>query len=444
MPITPPEAASPVVFPNSIWAATAPVRTLASALASDAEADTVIIGGGFTGLSAALELARAGQRVVLLEAQAVGWGASGRNNGQVIPTLTAAEPDAIVQRYGKTGERFVQLIGASASTLFDIVRRERIAAEAEQTGWFQPAHSPGRVALSRSRVQAWQRHGFPARLLDREETIALLGSTFWYGGMLNPTGGHINPLALARGLAGAAEAHGATLHEVTAATGWARDGDLWTVSTATGHRVRARHLICATNAYTGERVPELARPLARTLVPVLSWQMSTAPIADDLRKVILPGRQAVSDTRGDLRFFRYDARNRLITGAAVIGSRDGRRRVAEKAARNLAEAFPALGRQPMTHVWSGYIGMTWDRFPRVYHLGQGAWGWFGCNGRGVALAVALGRELARAVSGAALDTLALPLSEPRPLPFHALARKVAPSYLAWLRRKDLREPAVKP
>lgn len=437
------ESAERVVFPDSLWAATAPARPLAPALTGEADADTVVIGGGFTGLSAALELARAGQRVILLEAQAVGWGASGRNNGQVIPTLTAAEPDAIVARHGKAGKRLVQLIGHSASTLFDLVRREQIAAEAEQSGWFQPAHSPGRVALSRTRVQAWQRFGFPARLLDRDETAALLGSTFWYGGMLNPTGGHINPLALARGLAGAAEAHGAILHEATPATGWKRDGARWTVTTRAGPRVRARHLIVATNAYTGELVPDLARTLARTLVPVLSWQMATAPVADDLRRTLLPGRQAVSDTRGDLRFFRYDARNRLITGGAVIGSHDVPRRVAEKAARNLAEAFPALGQQTMTHIWSGLIGMTWDRFPRIYNLGQDAWGWFGCNGRGVALGVSLGRELARAVSGAAFDTLALPLSEPQPLPFHSLARKIAPNYLAWLRRKDLREPVVK-
>src|SRR5690606_17954969 len=122
------------------------------------------------------------------------------------------------------------------------------------------------------------------------------------------------------------------------------------------HKVRARHLILATNTYTGELVPGLARRLAHTVVPVTAWQMATAPVSDNLRATILPGRQAVSDTRGDLRFFRYDARNRLITGGSVIGRHDVPRRVADKAARNLAEAFPALGHQPMTHVWSGYVG----------------------------------------------------------------------------------------
>ena len=425
-----------VVFPKSIWAATAPARTPAPALDQDRDADTVIIGGGFTGLSAALELARAGQDVVVLEGHAVGWGASGRNNGQVIPTMTAAEPEAIAKRYGPAGERFAKLIGNSASVLFDIVRREDIAAEAEQNGWFQPAHSPGRTALSKRRVAAWQNFGFPAQYLGREETAALLGSDFWYGGMLNPTGGHINPLGLARGLAKAAESHGATIHETTPVASWQREGDHWVITAQNGRKVRARHMILATNAYTGEQVPGLARRLAHTIVPVLSWQMATPPLGDNLRQTILPGRQAVSDTRGDLRFFRYDARNRLITGGVVIGNHNVAARVAKKAANNLIEAYPALQGTEMTHVWSGYIGMTWDRFPRVHQLGPDAWTWIGCNGRGVALGVSLGREMARAVSGQAIDTLALPVSDPKPLPFHAIARRIAPGYLAWLRRKD--------
>lgn len=430
-----------VEFPKSIWADTAPPRRPGSPLEGAIEADTVIVGGGLSGLSAALHLARAGQKTVLLEAMAVGWGASGRNNGQVIPTMTAAEPDAIRNRYGAAGESFARLIGNSASVLFDLVREEGMAAEAEQTGWFQPAHSPGRVALSKRRVEAWSRLGFPARLLDREETRALLGSGFWYGGMLNPTGGHVNPLALSRGFAAAAEKHGAVIHEATPATGWRRDGQGWVVTTERGS-VRARNFLLCTNAYTGEIVPGLARRLARTIVPVLSWQMATDPISDNLRATIVPGRHAVSDTRGDLRFFRYDARNRLITGGVVIGSHDIVDRVSAKASRNLAEAYPALGTPRMTHVWSGYIGMTWDRFPRVHNLGPDGWAWIGCNGRGVALAVSLGREMARAVSGSEISTLALPLSEPHPLPFHAIARRIAPTYLAWLRRQDRRE--IKP
>ena len=428
----------PVDSPKSIWAETAPTRVQAPSLKGSVEADTVIVGGGLTGLSAALHLVRSGQKVILLEAMAVGWGASGRNNGQVIPTMTSAEPDAIAQRYGEAGERFARLVGESASVLFNLVREEQIQAEAEQTGWFQPAHSPGRVQLSKGRVDAWNQFGFPARLLGREETEALLGSKFWYGGMLNPTGGHVNPLALVRGFAKAAEQHGATIYEGTPATGWHRADDKWVVTTM-GGSVKAKSFLLCTNGYTAEIVPSLAKRLARSIVPVLSWQMSTPPVPDDVRATLLPGRQAVSDTRGDLRFFRYDSRNRLITGGVVLGAHNARRRVAQKASANLAEAFPALGAPQMTHVWSGYLGMTWDRFPRVHNLGPEGWAWIGCNGRGVALAVSLGREMARAVSGASIATLALPVSEPAPLPFHSLARRIAPTYLAWLRRQDKME-----
>lgn len=430
-----------VTFPPSIWAATAPERKITAPLTQDVEAEVAIVGGGFSGLSAALHLAKRGKRVVLLEGNAVGWGASGRNNGQVIPTMTAAEPDAIAQRYGAAGERFVKLIGNSADILFAIVREENIQAEAEQNGWFQPAHSPGRVKLSQMRVEAWKRFGFPAEFLDREATQKLLGSDFWYGGMFNPTGGHINPLALARGMAATAESHGAIIYEQSPVTSYKQMGDSWIVQTDKAS-LRAKSFLLATNAYTGELRESLAPRLARTIVPVLSWQMATTPLSDKLRATILPGRQAVSDTRGDLRFFRYDARNRLITGGVVMGNYNVAERVKRKTARNLAEAFPALGEPEITHVWSGYIGMTWDRFPRVHKLGQNGWAWIGCNGRGVALGTALGREIARAIDGEPVQELALPLSEPAPLPFHKIARRIAPFYLSWLRRKDLTEPKL--
>ena len=115
-------------------------------------------------------------------------------------------------------------------------------------------------------------------------------------------------------------------------------------------------------------------------------------------------------------------------------------RVRAKAARNLGEAFPDLGVPEMTHVWSGYIGMNWDRFPRVHSLGENGWAWIGCNGRGVALGTALGRELCRAATGIRMEELALPISEPQPFPLHHIVRRVAPAYLAWLKRQDLREP----
>ncbi len=427
-----------VEFPKSIWAEVTADRAPNSPLSGTVETDIVVIGAGFTGLSAAIEARRHGRNVIVLEGKAVGWGASGRNNGQVIPILTSAEPDVWVSRFGDAGKRMVNLIGNSADTLFDLVREFNMQAEAEQNGWFQPAHSPGRVKLSQKRVEAWQRFGFPPELKDAKACADLLGTDFWYGGMFNASGGHINPLALAREMARVAEDLGAMIFEESPVLSYQRIGQEWVVETPKG-KVKSRALILASNAYTGELAPRLASRLARSLIPVLSWQMSTPPIGDNLREYILPGRQAVSDTRGDLRFFRYDARNRLITGGAVMGSFDEANRVRKKAARNLSQAFPDLGPLEMTHVWSGYIGMNWDRFPCVHKLGPDGWAWMACNGRGVALGTSLGRELARAAVGHPEEDLALPLTDPSPFPFHSIGRRVAPTYLAWLKRQDQKE-----
>ncbi len=427
-----------VEFPKSIWAEVSADRIPTAPLSGIIETDILVIGAGFTGLSAAIEARRQGHDVTILEGKAVGWGASGRNNGQVIPILTSAEPDVWVSRYRGAGERMVNLIGNSANTLFDLVREFDMQAEAEQNGWFQPAHSPGRVKLSQKRVEAWQRFGFSPEIKNAKECADILGTDFWHGGMFNASGGHINPLALAREMARVAEDQGAVIYEESPALSYRRIGQEWVVETPKG-KVKSRALILASNAYTGELAPRLASKIARSVIPVLGWQMSTPPISDNLRKSILPGRQAVSDTRGDLRFFRYDARNRLITGGAVIGSFGEANRVSKKAARNLSEAFPELGELEMTHVWSGYIGMNWDRFPRVHKLGPDGWAWAGCNGRGVALGTALGRELARAAMGQSEKELALPITDPQPFPFHSIGRRVAPTYLAWLKRQDQKE-----
>lgn len=426
-------------FPPSLWAAVTPDRPPAPALASEARADVAIVGGGITGLSAALELASRGRSVVLAEAAAVGWGASGRNNGQVIPTMTGAEPDAMAGRFGEVGERFAQLVCDSASFVFDLIRRHGIACEAVQNGWFQPAHSPGRVKLSAARVEAWGRRGAPVRLLDAAETAALTGSKDWYGGMLNATGGHLNPLAYVRGLAKAAEAAGARIFEGTTVTGLARAGDGWRLTTP-GGTILADRVLLASNGYTDRFAPSLAPKIARSLIPILSWQMATTPQPESVRASILPGLQALSDTHGDLRFFRWDARGRLVSGGAMILPFDGARRLKKLIGDRLAGIFPQMGVPTFEFVWNGRIGMTHDRMPRFHRLGEGLWTWEACNGRGVALASALGPVFADALDGKPAKDLPVPLTAVRPYPFHGPAKIVAPAMLAWYRFKDGREP----
>ena len=434
----------PLDWPPSLWAAATPPGPDWPALDESIRTDVAVIGAGFTGSSTALHLARRGIDVTLIEAAEPGWGASGRNNGQVIPTLSRPDPDDLIARHGAAGERLVHLIRDSAAGLFDLIRAEGIDAEAEQNGWIQPVHTPGRIRIAERRVRQWSAHGAPVDMISAQSMRERMGSDAWHGGWWNPTGGHVNPLALARGLAGAAHRAGARVFArspVLTMTHTSGPQGGWLLTTARG-QVRARALVLATNAYTGEFAPQLAPTIAREVVPMLSWQMATAPVGEAARRIVIPGRQAVSDTHGELYFMRYDARHRLITGGALVNRRDGAQRLKPYVGARLQRLFPALGEVRFDYVWNGYLAMTDDYFPRMHRLGPDAVTWVGCNGRGVGLSVALGRELARAVTGTPEDELALSFSEPRPLPLHGLARRVAPLMLLLYRYRDRREIAA--
>ena len=184
----------------------------------------------------------------------------------------------------------------------------------------------------------------------------------------------------------------------------------------------------ATNAYSGEFSKSLVPHIAHEVMPVLSWQMATQPLSDNVRKTIIPGRQAMSDTHGELYFARYDARNRLVTGGAVIGPGNKVERIKARVTERLQRLWPQIGEVSFDYVWNGYVGMTTDFLPRIHKLGPNAYGWTGCNGRAVALTIPLGNELAKAVRGVPESELALPFTEPVPI--------VGPRHFAQARAAD--------
>jgi glycine/D-amino acid oxidase-like deaminating enzyme len=427
-----------VRWPDSLWAAVTPQGPQLPELIGTQQADVVVIGAGFTGLSTALHLREAGVDVAVVEAAEPGWGASGRNNGQVIPTLSRPDPEDIIAKHGAVGERFVAMLRDSASVLFDVVQKYKIEAEHEQSGWVQPVHSPGRIRIAERRVKQWSKFGAPVELLSREQVADMTGSDAWYGGFWNKTGGHVNPAALARGLAYAALGLGARIYARSPAISFERRNDKWIVKTAKGE-IWGRALVMATNAYSGEFSKSLVPEIATEVMPVLSWQMSTQPLSDNVRKTIIPGRQAVSDTHGELYFARYDARNRLITGGAVLGPGNKVERIKARVTERLQRLWPQIGDIKFDHVWNGYVGMTADFLPRIHRLGPNAYGWTGCNGRAVALTIPLGRELAKAVQGVPESELALPFTEPLTYVAHGLLRKIAPWMLLLYRQRDAQE-----
>ena len=414
---------------NSIWEHLAPPRKPAPKLAQALTADVVIIGGGLTGLSASYHLAKSGRQVALIESRTIGWGGSGRNNGQVIPTLAAMEPAAMESRYGEQAALFIHMVRDSAGELFDFISTHKLACDAEQTGWFQPAHSPDHLRLSEARVSAWQKYGAPVELLDKSAGDALLGSSHWHGGMLNRSGGHINPLKLSHELARLCAENGVQSFEHTPATAITPKGDGWQITTPEGE-ISANAVLLATNAYTDENIEPR---IARSIVPLTAYQLATEPLTEAQRAEIIPARQAISDTRGDLWYFRYTSDHRLVTGAALLLKAGAKPRLQALLKRRLETAFPSLAPLSFSHVWNGFVGITADFTPRFHELGPNYYSFTGYNGRGLALTLPIGREFANKING---QPCALPFEAPRQIPLHGVVKRVARSRLILTRLQD--------
>ncbi|GLQ77691.1 oxidoreductase [Mesorhizobium huakuii] len=425
-------AIRPEAHGASLWHAVSRNRRDRPALHDEINVDLAIVGGGFAGLSTALHAAGKGLSVTVLEAEIIAWGATGRNAGFVVPNFAKMDPDSILAHLGpERGERLIDFAAASADLVFSLIKGHGIDCDAVQNGWIQPAHSPAAFEKVKSRASQWAQRGRPTVVLDRQEIEVLTGIRGYAGGWMDRSGGVLNPVAYAHGLADAAEKAGAKIFERTPVTSVDRVADGWKLKTPSGS-VRAGKVLIATNAYGGSLNPMLQR----TYIPLKVFQIATEPLPREIRTRLLPGGQGAGDTRRNLFTFRFDADNRLISGGMHILSAGADTRVPQTIWRRLTRHLDLPDLPPLAYGWSGMAAVEPDFLPHLLDLGPGLIAGRACNGRGIAMTTAMGKALADWAAGTEARDLPLPFAPPAPIPFHALLRHAPNALLGWSMLRD--------
>ena len=381
-----------------------------------------VVGGGYTGLSAALHLARAGVSVALVEATAIGSGGSGRNVGLVNAGLWLM-PDELIARAGPDhGPRLLSALAAGPALVWDLVAQHGIDCEAQPSGTLHCApDARGKTALE-DRAAQWQARDVELTLLDTAQTRTRTGSRRFRAALFDPRAGTIQPLAYARGLARAALAAGAQVFTDSPVTALRETPEGWALHLPEGV-LRAETVILATNTYSTPPLEALRK--GQSVLPY--FNVATDPLPPEALARILPGREGAWDTRKILTSFRLDAAGRLIIGS--VGQLGGAEAALHRdwASRALTRLYPQLRGVGLQHGWWGRIGTTPDALPRLHSHGRGVWSISGYNGRGIAPGSVFGRMLADLARGEiCVRDIPLPVSPVAPdrlrLPREALFR----------------------
>ncbi|MFD2236616.1 NAD(P)/FAD-dependent oxidoreductase [Aureimonas populi] len=397
---------------HGLWARTAPPAPALDALAGEASADVAIIGAGYTGLSAALHLAEGGARVVVLEAEEPGFGGSGRNVGLVNAGMWVMPDDLPGVLGSEHGERLLRCLGNAPSLVFELIEKHAIACEPVRAGTLHCAVGEEGLAELALRERQWRSRGADVRLLDARQTEEKVGSAAYPGSLLDMRAGTIQPLAYARGLAAAAIAAGAAIHDRSPVLSAEDTGAGWRLRTPSGS-LTAKWVVVAGNAYVHGPWSQARRQL----VQLPYFNLATAPLPEDVRAGILPERQGAWDTRAVLSSFRMDAAGRLVFGSVGALRAGGARVHAAWAKRALKRLFPQLPPAEFETGWYGMIGMTADNLPRFHRFGRNVIGFCGYNGRGIGTGTAFGKILSGLVLGEADTVLPLPESAVAPRRF---------------------------
>lgn len=384
---------SPISPGFSWYEASVAERPVYPALDGSRQADVVIIGGGYTGLSAAYHLAKSGVDVVVIDAARFGDGASGRNGGQ-FGTGQRSWAEDLEKEYGFTrAKALFELAEDSKPLIKSICDQHNIDIE-YATGQMSVAHKKRYLKQYERHVELMQtRYNYPhVRMMDAQETAEKLGSTRYYGGTYDSGTGHIHPLKLLVGMAKVAAQAGASLFENTKASKLESQNGRVTVTTDKG-TITAKHCLLAVNAHGG-----LLEPVsAAHVMPIRSFMGATVPL--DPKYGVLRGGESVDDSRFVVRYFRLTQDGRLLFGGREAYTADNPREISTHIRRQIAEIYPQLADIEITHSWGGSVGITMPRQPFVREVMPNVISAGGYSGHGVMLANLMGQLYAEKLAG---------------------------------------------
>ncbi|SDR89744.1 NAD(P)/FAD-dependent oxidoreductase [Pseudomonas oryzae] len=382
-------------YPQSYYAFSATPSPKRSPLQGECETDVCIIGAGYTGLSTALFLCEHGFRVTVLEAAKVGFGASGRNGGQIVNSYSR-DIDVIEHSTNAPAARLIgEMAFEGGRIIRERIQRYQIQCDLKDGGLFA-AFTPKQMSHLEAQKRLWERHGHTQlELLDRQAIRQVVATDNYIGGMLDHSGGHVHPLNLALGEAAAVESLGGTIHEQSPVLRIERGANPL-VHTAQG-QVRAKFVVVAGNAYLGNLLPELA---AKSM-PCGSQVIATEPLDEELAQSLLPQDYCVEDCNYLLDYYRLSGDRRLIYGGGVVyGARDPAN-IEAIIRPKMLKTFPQLKHVKIDFAWTGNFLLTLSRLPQVGRLGDNIYYSQGCSGHGVTYTHLAGKVLAEALRGQA-------------------------------------------
>ncbi len=377
---------------GSYYAASANPAPLRPELTGTQEVDIAVLGAGYSGLSTALHLAEKGYKVAVVEGARIGWGASGRNGGQIVNGLNASL-QTIRKRYGQDTASFVAGLVTEGG---DIIR-ERIATYGIQCDLKQGNVFAGLTSAHmrelEERWKLWRGYGIDSQdMLSAEQMREHVASDLYAGGMIDRKGGHIHPLNLALGEAAAIETLGGTVYEMSPVTAVSTEGQP-SLRTASGE-LRARTLVLCGNAYLGDVVPTLER----RIMPVSTQVMATEPLGD-LAAKLMPTDTCVEDVRYILDYYRMSADKRLLFGGGTVYGGADPKDIKAKLWKNMIKVFPQLAETRIDYAWSGNFALSFSRVPQMGRIGDNTYFAHGYSGHGVTGSHTFGRILAEAIHG---------------------------------------------